>query len=210
MAELGRDEEVLLWAVRGIVETDGWQVEKLYGLACAVHERRSAPLEVLSLRREQHRRMASASTYSLLRRAADALDAWDIERDAARVALRERDLGGLVDALLDEGDVEEAWSVAHEDPDWDPGSHRRLCLAEAREARRPQEALSLYMLVADEMLLEAGRRAYARAVPVLEHARPAAEAAGQGEWFAIRISDLREQHRRRPTFIAMLGKAGLG
>jgi hypothetical protein len=210
MAELGRDEEVLLWAVRGIAETDGWQVEKLYGLACAVHERRSAPLEVLSLRREQHKRLASASTYSLLRRAAGALGAWDIERDAARLVLRERDLGGLVDALLDEGDVEGAWSVAHEDPDWDPGSHRRLCLAEAREAQRPEQALPSYMLVADEMLLETGRRAYTRAVPVLKHARRAAEAAGQSEWFATRIADLREHHRRRPTLIAMLDKAGLG
>jgi hypothetical protein len=65
MADLGRDEEVLLWARRGIAETGGWQIEKLYGLACAVHERRSAPLEMLSLRREQHNRMASSNTYSL-------------------------------------------------------------------------------------------------------------------------------------------------
>lgn len=209
MAELGREDEVLLWAGRGIAETDGWQVGQLYDLACGVHERRSALTEVLSLRREQHERMASASTYSLLRRAADAVGAWNIERDAARMALREHDLGGLVDALLDEGDVEEAWSVAHEDPDWDPGSHRRLRLAEAREAQRPEQALPSYMLVADELLLETGRRAYAQTIPVLKHARRAADTAGS-EWFAIRIADLREQHRRRPTLIAMLDKAGLG
>jgi hypothetical protein len=116
MAELGRDDEVLLWAVRGIAETAGRQVEKLYDLACAVHERRSTPQEVLRLRREQHERMASSGTYSRLRRAATAVDAWDFERSAARSALRARDLGGLVDALLDEGDVEGAWNLAHEDP----------------------------------------------------------------------------------------------
>lgn len=66
-----------------------------------------------------HRR----GTYSQLRRAAEDMDAWNIERDAARVSLRGRDLGGLVDALLDEGDVEEAWSVANEAPAWEPGSH---------------------------------------------------------------------------------------
>jgi len=70
--------------------------------------------------------MASASTYSRLRRAADAVGAWDIERDAARLALRERDLGGLVDALLADSDIEEAWSVAHEDPDWDPGNRKSV------------------------------------------------------------------------------------
>ncbi len=213
MVELERDDEVLLWAKRGIAETDGWQVEQLYDLACGVHEQRSAPLEVLSLRREQHERMASAGTYSLLRRAADAVGAWDIERDAARLALRERDLGGFVDALLNEGDrgdVGGAWSAAHEDPAWDPGSHRRLRLAEAREPQRPEQALPWYMLVADEMLLETGRRAYARAIPVLKHAHRAAEAAGQSEWFATRLADLREHHHRRPTLIAMLDKAGLG
>ncbi|MFI5003811.1 MAG: hypothetical protein ACHQE6_02235 [Solirubrobacterales bacterium] len=45
MGELGREEEVLLWAKRGIAETDGWQVAQLYDLACGVYERRSAPLE---------------------------------------------------------------------------------------------------------------------------------------------------------------------
>jgi len=114
--------------------------------------------------------MASASTYSRLRRAADAVGAWDIERDAARLALRERDLGGLVDALLADSDIEEAWSVAHEDPDWDPGLQRRLRLAEASEAQRPDRALPWYMLVVDELLIETGRRAYARAIPVLKHA----------------------------------------
>lgn len=137
MAELGRDEEVLLWAERGIAETDGWQVAKLYGLACEVHERRSAFPEVLRLRRAQHEAMASAGNYTLLRRAAEALHAWDTERDAARLALRERDLGELVDAMLGEGDVELAWEVVHEDPDWDPGLQRRLRLAEAREAKQP-------------------------------------------------------------------------
>jgi uncharacterized Zn finger protein len=73
-----------------------------------------------------------------------------------------------------------------------------------------EQALPYYMLVADETLLETGRRAYARAVPVLKHARRAADAACQGEWFATRIADLREQHRRRPMLIAMLDKAGLG
>lgn len=75
MLELGREDEVLLWAARGIAETDGWQVGKLYDLACGVHEGRSAALEVLRLRREQHERMASASTYSGLRRAAETTGA---------------------------------------------------------------------------------------------------------------------------------------
>jgi hypothetical protein len=210
MAELGRDERVLAWANRGIAQTTGWQVEKLYDLACGAHERRNAPLEVLRLRREQHETMASASTYSRLRRAADAVDAWGIERDAARLALRERDFGGLVDALLAEGEAEAAWSVAVENPDWDPGLARRLRLAEAREAGHPQQALHWYMTVVDETLLETGRPAYARAVAVLKRARRAADASDEADSFAVWVVNLRERHRRRPALIAMLDKAGLG
>lgn len=118
--------------MRRIAETDG-QVEQLYDLACAAHEQRSAALEVLRLRREEHGRIASTSTYARLRRAADVVGAWEIERDAARLA-------------------------------------QRLCLAEAREAQRPEQTLPWYMLVVDELLLETGRRPYARAIPVLKHA----------------------------------------
>jgi hypothetical protein len=163
MAELGRDDEVLLWAGRARQRRDGWLAGRSAlwpGVRCAGAALGSTG--GLRLRREQHGRIASASTYSLLRRAADAVDAWDIQREAARLELRERDLGGLADALLYEGDVEGAWNVAHEDPDWDPGLPRRLCLAEAREALHPEQALPWYTLVADEMLLETGRRSYAR------------------------------------------------
>ncbi len=66
------------------------------------------------------------------------------------------------------------------------------------------------MLVVDELLIATGRRSYARAVPVLKRACRAAEAADQSEWFATRLADLRESHRRRPTLIAMLDKASLG
>lgn len=209
MAELGREDDVLAFALRGIAETSGWQVDKLYDLACAVHERAGAPVDALALRRQQHERTPSASTYSTLRRAAETLGAWRLERDAARRALRERERGSYVDALLQEGDVETAWAIATEDPTWDPGGDRRARLAEAREPTHPDEALSLYMLVAGEELVQTGRRAYARAIAMLKRAGRAASASGQDHWFSDQLLDLREQHRRRPALIQMLDKAKL-
>jgi hypothetical protein len=209
MAELEREDEVLAFALRGIAETSGWQVDKLYDVACGAHARADAPVEALALRRQQHERTPSANTYSTLRRAAEGLDAWGLERDAARRALRERDRGSYIDALLQEGDVETAWAIATEDPTWDPGGDRRARLAEAREATHPDEALSLYMLVAGEELLQTGRRAYARAIAMLKRARRAASASEQDHWFSDQLLDLREQHRRRPALIEMLDKAKL-
>jgi uncharacterized Zn finger protein len=209
MAELEREDDVLAFALRGIAETSGWQVDKLYDVACGAHERAGAPVEALALRRQQHERTPSANTYSTLRRAAEALDAWGLERDAARRALRERDRGSYIDALLQEGDVETAWAIATEDPTWDPGGDRRARLAQAREPTHPDEALSLYMLVAREELLQTGRRAYARAIAMLKRARRAASASEQDHWFSDQLLDLREQHRRRPALIQMLDKAKL-
>ena len=209
LAELGRDDEVLAWTARGIAQTDGGRTGKLYDLACAVHRRRSAPHEVLELRRAQHERMASLATYTSLRAAAEAVDAWERERDTARAALRRRDLGTLVDALLSDGDAERAWEVALADPDWDPGSHRWLRLAESRETDRPADALPVYWRVVDDVLRETDRRAYATAVRILKRARGAAEAAGELDAFIQDVARLREQQRRRPTLTAMLDKAGL-
>jgi hypothetical protein len=209
MAELGRDDEVLEWTARGIEQTGGWQTAKLYDFACAVYAKRSQPVEVLRLRRTQHERMPSLSTYTTLRRAADDVGAWEVERDAARSALRAHDLGALVDALLNDGDAELAWQTAAADPCWDPGPDRWLRLADTREAQHPADSLAVYLRGVDEILQTTDRRAYASAVRILKRARAAAVAANQLPVFAERMAQLREQHRRRPTLIAMLDKASL-
>jgi hypothetical protein len=210
MAELGRDDDVLSWATRGIAETSGWQVAQLYDLAAGVHTRREEDQEVLRLRREQHQRMPSSSTYSLLRAAAEAGGVWPAERPAARAVLAERDLGGLVDVLLADGEPEAAWQVPGAHPGWDPGPQRWLRLAEAREASAPGDALDVYLRLADLQLETTGKAAYVRAVAILKKAAQAARAAERQGAFAAHLAALRETHRRRPTFIAVLDKARLG
>jgi hypothetical protein len=133
MEELGLDDDVLAWATRGIAETSGWQIAQLYDLAAGVHGRRGHDAEILRLRKEQHRRMASSSTYGLLRTAAEGCGARADERPSARSVLAVHDLGGLVDVLLADGEPDVAWQVALENPEWDPGKHRWMRLAEARE-----------------------------------------------------------------------------
>ena len=59
------------------------------------------------------------------------------------------------------------------------------------------------------MLQETDRRAYAAAVKILKRARTAAQTAGELDAFTQDVARLRERHRRRPTLIAMLDKAGL-
>jgi hypothetical protein len=207
MAELGRDDLALEWTTRGIEESDGWQVGVLYDFACETHARLGETWEVLRLRRAHHERMPSSSTYSALRRAAEEVDVWEVEREAARAALKSCDVRGFVDALLGDGDSKLAWEAAATAPSEELDADQWLRLAESRGEHHPTDALAVYQRVVDEILLETDRRAYAKAVRILKRARSAAETAKERDSFTDHVSRLREQYRRRPTLMAMLDKA---
>ena len=66
----------------------------------------------------------------------------------------------------------------------------------------------LYSRLIEATLAAADKRAYRTAIRDLERARRAADAASLSEEFDDDVTALR-QHRRRPTLIAMLDKAGL-
>lgn len=209
MAELGRDDEVLAWTARGIAETSGWQTAQLYDLACAVHARHGAEVEVLRLRRAQHEQTPTRSSYATLRTAAQVIDAWPVERDAARAALRRHDTSALIDAMLGDEDHELAWETAVTAAEETVGPDQWLRLAEAREAGHPADAVLVYQRVVEHVLQTTGRGAYLQAVRILKRAAAAARAADQADVFAVYLAELRERHRRRPTLIALLDKAHL-
>jgi hypothetical protein len=209
MLELGRGDDALAWARRGIADTTGWQVAKLYDIACGVLTERGDAPSVLDLRREQHGRMPSSSTYAWLQTAARAVDAWPDERGRAREILQARDVGGFVDALMADGDVDEAWDVAMSADAEVIGWRRLAQLAEAREPSDPAGAMGVYLRLIESTLQTADRKAYSIAAKQLKAARRAAAAAGLSEEFADYLAALRDQHRRRPTLIEILNKSGL-
>lgn len=208
MVELDRADDALVWARRGIAETNGWQLAKLYDLTAGLLTARGDNNEVLELRREQHARLPSASTYALLKTAAGNSGVWDGGRDNARRVLGSRDPGGLLDALLADGDIDDAWQLATTS-EWSPDLRHWLRLAEQRESTDPAASMGVYLRLTDAALIETGKSAYRDAVRRLTAARRAATAAGQSDQFEAQLAALRDQHRRRPTFIAMLDKARL-
>ena len=209
MVELGRDEEAVAWARRGIEDTTGWQPDQLYDLACEAHGRRGEQVQALALRRAQHERTPTSSTYRQLRTAAEVIHAWTVESDAARRVLREHNPAGLVDALLDDGEDELAWQAASAPAGLELGERAWLRLAESRQKTHPAQALPVYWRLIDSALETTDRRAYAAAVRLLKQARDVAAAGGDVEAFEVRLLALRERHRRRPSLIAMLDKAKL-
>lgn len=208
MVELGQPGDALVWARRGIAETNGWQVAKLYDLAADLLAAEGDLDGVVELRRHHHERVPSASTYARLQAAARANGSWSSAETSARALLAERDAAGLVDALLADGEPEHAWDAASAgDHDLEPSQWLRL--AEAREPTAPADALAVYLRLADHVLGQSDKRAYETAVRHLKAARRAATAAGRLEEFNSHLADLRERNRRRPSFMTMLDKGGL-
>ena len=205
MLELERPEDALQWAERGIEATSGWQVKHLYDIAAGVHEVNGDRAAVLGVRLDHHQTMPSTSTYGVLRDAADAVGSWDAHVSEAREVLGRRDRGSLVDVLLGDGEVEAAWALAAEDGD-DLGNDRLVRLAEAYEVVDPAASVDVYVRIVEGILETTDRRSYRSAVKQLKNARRAAEAAGLAAEHHAYLVDLREDHRRRPTLVAMLDK----
>jgi hypothetical protein len=208
MVELGEIDDALTWTRRGIAETTGWQVAKLYDLAADLLTDEGEMGEVVALRRHHHERSPSASTYTALQAAARSNGIWDAERPAARAVLAERDPAGFIDALLADGEPDEAWATATTGAR-DLHASQWLRLAEAREPTAPADAMTVYLRLADEVLARADKRAYRDAVRHLKAARRAATTADRAGEFAEHLTGVRERNRRRPSFMAMLDKAGL-
>jgi hypothetical protein len=128
--------------------------------------------------------MPSSATYRALRTAAEVLDAWPHDQDAARATLQRADPRGFVDALLGDDEPGLAWSAAAAAPQDALGSDLWLRLAERNERDRPADALAVYQRIADEVLERADRRAYRSAARILQRARAAAQVAGEADAFA--------------------------
>lgn len=208
MIELGQPDDAMTWARRGIAETTGWQVAKLYDLATDLLAGEGDLDGVVELRRQQHERSPSASTYTALQVAALSTGTWDTEVTLARSRLAERDPGGHIDALLADGEPDQAWETATA-ADRDLGASRWLRLAEAREPSSPGDAMTIYLRLVDDVLERADKKAYRDGVRYLKAARRAATSADRLDEFAEHLAGTRERNRRRPSLMAMLDKAGL-
>jgi hypothetical protein len=73
----------------------------------------------------------------------------------------------------------------------------------------PADTLPVYERLDDEQVERADRRAYRSAAWILKRAQAAAQAADMHDEIGEHLARLRDQHRRRPTLIAILDRAGL-
>jgi hypothetical protein len=178
--------------------------------------------DLLALRRDRFGADATLTGYQRLRQAATAAGRWPAEREQALAVLtakargphpgagRGLDWAGpvLVDALLDDGAANAAWTAAEQFPDaTSPAQWLRLAdlVAEAR----PADALAVYRRLIKPLRSHTGDRIYEQAARLLRSARACHQALGTTAEFERYLALFRADQKRKPNLMRLLDRHGL-
>ncbi|WP_235458385.1 SWIM zinc finger family protein [Streptomyces olivochromogenes] len=212
-----RPDEALRWAERGIQETrDLAAVDTaLVDYLCERYTQADRLSDAVAVRGDHFRARRSLTAYQQLRAAARAADCWPAERGEALALLRadaERRQEGrngdpvLVDALLDDKDVDAAWQAATQ-----TGGHDRQWLALADQARpaRPADALGVYLRLAEPLTKQTGNAIYERLVSLLLSIRDCHRCLETEDEFAVYVTALRTAQKRKRNLMRLMDEQGL-
>ncbi|MFJ6837103.1 SWIM zinc finger domain-containing protein [Streptomyces sp. NPDC091209] len=212
----GRTEDALAWAERGLRDTadEAYVDGRLVDYVCARYTRAGREAETVALRRVRFLAERTLAAYQRLRVAARSTDRWETERATALAALREdaaQERGGryrgpvLIDALLDDGDLDTAWREAPgraDDRQW-----RQL--ADTSRDTRPADALAVYLRLVELLKETTGERVYECMARLLFDVRSCHLALGTADAFPRYLADLRAQLKRRRKLMTVLDRHGL-
>ncbi|MEU9008511.1 hypothetical protein AB0D12_01710 [Streptomyces sp. NPDC048479] len=212
-----RPDDALRWAERGIRDArDPAAVDTaLVDYLCDRYAQAARLPDAVALRRDHFGARRTLLAYQQLRAAARAADCWQAEREGALVLLRadagrrqEGWYGGpvLVDALLDDKDVDAAWEVATE-----TGAHDRqwLALADQARASRPADALGVYLRLTEPLTKQTGNAAYEQLVSLLLSARDCHRRLGTLDEFTAYAIALRTAQKRKRNLMRLMEQHGL-
>jgi tetratricopeptide (TPR) repeat protein len=213
----GRADEALDWAERGVRESQNPE-PRLVDYVVDRYTAAARADDVLSLRRMLFRNERTLASYQALRSAATECGVWDAERKAALERLREDAAAVrgntlwypwsgpvLIDALLDDGDIEGAWNAA-------PGvasESQWIRLANASVSSRPADALAVFRRVIKGLTQNTGNAVYHQIAQHLLAARACHEALGTMDEFRQYMVVLRMGQKRKRNLIQILDDSGL-
>lgn len=214
----GRPPEALEWAERGLREADPERGPdgELVAFVCERYARTGRLADVVTLRRDLLRARPTLAAYQDLRTAARTAGTWQAsELKRAREVLRAlgtpktgRWYGGsvLVDALMDDGDLDTAWQAAI---DGYADQRQWLALADRIRGRRPADALTVYLRGIEPLRKQTGDSTYERMTELLLSARACHRALGTEAEFATYLAALRADQKRKRKLTARLDQHGL-
>ena len=214
--EAGRSDEALGWAGRGLREATNPD-EQLVEYLADRYVVAGRTDDVLSLRRARFEAERTLTSYQALRRAAEDFGTWATERGQALALLREDARHQrarvpwawsgpvLVDALLDDGDLDAAWAAAK----YAATEDQWLRLADASAATCPADALGLYLRAVGSLKKETGDPVYRRIASLLLSIRACHQALNSTDQFKRYVAALRADQKRKRNLIKILDENGL-
>ncbi len=230
LVETGRDNEALNWAKLGLVEHPGRGAEELRSLAVELLGRQgadrstgNASAEIEQIRWDAFVQTPSRANFLTLcgldpaRRAdfyqrctqhlRERLEAepGDTRRSPSLRPRAAWQTGVLIEVLVGEGDIEDAWQVAQR---YGCSDGVRIDLAERREAVAPAEAIDVYeplVLAAIDAKSNAG---YEHAVALMVRIERLAPQAGTSERWTALLDRVRTEHKAKRNLRKLLDNRG--
>lgn len=165
-------------------------------------------------------RQPSLVTYQEVRQHAQALGRWAEMRPETVAFLKQPKLRSvLIDVALDEGEIDEAITLAldaatalpfgAERTIYGHGADRTLAVAQVAEATRPQGALALYQHHAEQCIAGRNRESYRQACIYLVKVRDLYDGLDEYEQWERYLAGLREKHRTLRALKEEMAAAGL-
>lgn len=220
LAAAGRHAEALDWARRGLdtFADRQWQTPPLRQFLTAQLRAAGDDARAEALWWEAFERHPSLDGYrKLLAECADGdacrrqaigllrarLDAGDTEARIPNPLLDRGPATALVEILLHEGQVDDAWTVASaygcDERTW-------MTLARAREASHPLDAIPIYERAVAAQIDTKKNGGYRAAVDLLARIRTLATRAGEPQRFSELLAAVTAEHARKRNLMALIDK----
>jgi uncharacterized Zn finger protein len=209
----GRPDDALDWAERGLgkaVRPDGGLIDYVAARYLAAGRQG----DVVELRRSVFQAERSLASYQALRQAATESGSWQAERSKALIELRQDakirpavSWNGpvLIDALLDDGDLDAAWTAGGSGATQD----QWIRIADSSIVTRPAAALHVYLKAISLLTEQTGDHVYHQVARLLLSARACHEALGTPDKFRQYLTVLRMSQKRKRNLMKILADNGL-
>jgi tetratricopeptide (TPR) repeat protein len=215
LRKAGRAADAESWAQRGLGIGNPIDQDRLRDVYADLLLERGATDEALAMRWQLFDRYPTRIHYAGLRRTAERTGDWPGLRDKAIGRLRDATINrpafadDLIGVFLDEGEPDRAWHTAVDNAD-SLYESRWQQLVELRQPTHPQDVIEPWQQLIQRRL-DAGtdKYRYGKAIKMLRQLRDAYRATGDALGFGTYLDRLRDQHKRKTSFIAKLDRANL-
>jgi uncharacterized Zn finger protein len=225
--EAGNHDKALAWAERGVASASGHDGSPLRLFVAEEYQRRARHADALRIVWVEFRDSPELSSYKTLQGFARKAEEWDDWRAQAVAYIRRtiaekpvqdggkrvtgighrwwnRDSSLLVEIFLDEQETEEAWQEAR------AGGCRNdlwLRLAAKREKEHPEDAVSVYLRLGEQAIVQAQGSRYEPALQLLEKAAALLHSQGRSGEFEQLFETLRQKYKAKRESAKAGGRA---